>query len=328
MRLNEIRAIRRRYDHVYVSPHFDDVTASCGGRILKQSQAGESVLVATVFSARANQDTRVSNRALRAMLDYDRRRLEDQAAMQRLGVDFLWLELPEVLFRRQPPWRRYWPTYPATSANLRVCRQVTISLNEIRRRTRCTDMMLPLGVGQHVDHQIVFQAGLKLYHCQPHPYPVYFYEEIPYALFPFLLIYRLKRTGIWQAMTRQAIAHIMGNRHLSLKMLAHLLGNLPSLGLDLKFLQPGLLVMIMGVDTLARYVIQPRGVDSEACHPIAQVEDISAHINQKLDAISAYASQLSSPLLSRKKIKESLATYATALALPEGHYGERYWHMM
>ncbi len=327
MQLNDIHAIQRHYDHVYVSPHFDDVAISCGGRILNQKQAGESVLVVTVFSARANQYTRISNKALQTMLDYDRRRLEDTEAMKRLSVDFLWLEFPEILFRLQSPWRRYWLTYPDTAANKRLCRQVTVRLSEICRQTQCTEIVLPLGIGQHVDHQIVFQAGLTLQHHQPHPNTASFYEELPYTLFPFLLIYRLKRTGIWHALTQQTSKHIIGNQHVSSKMLTYLLGNLPSLGIDRKFLQPGLLFMMMGVGVLARYVIQPRGVDFEDCPAIEEVEDISTHIDQKLDAISAYASQLSSPLLTRQNIKKSLATYATTLALPEGRYGERYWQM-
>jgi len=327
MQLPNIQAIRHRYDHVYISPHFDDVAVSCGGRILKQKQNDESILVVTVFSTQGHPHSDASNSALKAMLDYDRRRLEDNAAMQALGVDYLWLEYPEILFRRQSPWRRYWPTYAATTANQRLCRQVATSLNEICRQTRCVNMILPLGIGQHVDHQIVFQAGLKLQYHQPHLASVSFYEELPYALFPFLLIYRLKRTGMWQAMALPTHKHKTGNQYISAKMLARLLVNLPSLGLDRKCLQPGLTVLLMILETVAHKVIQPRNNLFGNRPPVARVKDISTQIDRKLDLICAYSSQLASPLLSRPNIKRGLAAYGMTLGLSEGRFGERYWHI-
>ncbi|MCB0197616.1 MAG: PIG-L family deacetylase, partial [Anaerolineae bacterium] len=40
-----------RYQHIYLSPHIDDVSLSCGGTIYHQQQAGEAVLSVTVFAA-------------------------------------------------------------------------------------------------------------------------------------------------------------------------------------------------------------------------------------------------------------------------------------
>ncbi len=328
MQLNDIQAIRRRYDHVYISPHFDDVAASCGGRLLKQKQNSESILVVTVFSAQGRQYPDANNSVLKASLDYEQRRLEDHKAMQQLGVDYLWLEYPEVLFRRQPPWRRYWPIFPTTIANQRLCNQVSTSLNEISGRTQCGNMILPLGIGQHVDHQIVFRAGLKRQYQQTYPSSVSFYEELPYALFPFLMIYRLKRAGIWHAMKMPANKPRMSNQNLTTNTLARLLGSLPTLGLTRKFLQPSLFVLLIGLDFIARFVIQPRKLAFGKRPVIAAVEDISSQIDQKLDLISAYASQLTSPLLSRRNIKMGLAAYGRTLGLPEGSFGERYWQIM
>ena len=39
------------FRHVYLSPHFDDASLSCGGNIHRQEQAGEPVLVVTVCAA-------------------------------------------------------------------------------------------------------------------------------------------------------------------------------------------------------------------------------------------------------------------------------------
>ena len=39
------------YQHVYLSPHYDDAALSCGGSIHQQVQAGELVLVITICAA-------------------------------------------------------------------------------------------------------------------------------------------------------------------------------------------------------------------------------------------------------------------------------------
>ncbi len=325
MQLDNSQAIRRRYDYVYISPHFDDVAASCGGRILNQNQAGKTVLVVTVFSSPASKNTGFNNPALQGMLDYDRRRLEDIEAMRRLGVDFLWLELPEVLFRSQSAWRRYGLTYPDTAANQRLCRQVVKSLKRICRRTQCLEFVLPLGVGQHMDHQIVFQAGLTLQYLQPRSYAVRYYEELPYALFPFLLIYRLKKTGFWRAVTAPATRHTMIRQHVSAKMQTQFMASLPSLGINRNFWRPGLSVLLKCLDTVARYVIQPRDVWGGSHTPVSVVEDISTQIDHKLDVISAYTSQLAGPSFSRPNIKKGLTAYGLTIGMPKGCFGERYW---
>ncbi|HOU40916.1 MAG TPA: PIG-L family deacetylase [Promineifilum sp.] len=38
----------KRYDHLYLSPHFDDAILSCGGQIARHTAAGQSVLVVTI----------------------------------------------------------------------------------------------------------------------------------------------------------------------------------------------------------------------------------------------------------------------------------------
>ena len=326
MQHDDIQAIQRTYDHVYISPHFDDVAASCGGRILNQKHAGQSVLLVTVFSARANQDTRVKNRALQAMLDYDRRRLEDIEAMRRLGVDFLWLDFPEVLFRRQPPWRRYWLTYPQTAANQRLCRQVTVKLNEVCRQTRCLEMVLPLGVGQHVDHQILFQAGLSLYQYCDCPCSITFYEEMPYVLFPFLRNYRLKKIISGEIELRQHHRTSARYAQMSTKKLVYLLTAMPSLGLRPGLLRPWVPLGLKCLDFCVRHLVRHSTASFSPDQIRPAVEDISAVIDQKVAAISAYRSQLSDSSMEPHAIKNWLAAYSHGIGMPTGFYGELYWH--
>jgi LmbE family N-acetylglucosaminyl deacetylase len=328
MQLNHIQATRHGYDYVYISPHFDDVAASCGGRILNHKKAGKSVLVVTVFSARSNQTARASNNALKAMLAYDRRREEDLEAMQRLVVDFLWLEFPEVLFRRQPPWRRYGLTFPDTAANHRLCHQVTIKLNDICRQTRCKELVLPMGIGQHVDHQIIFQAGLSHSHNSHSQQSTLFYEEIPYALFPFLRNYRLKKIvtgGIEARHQHQIPTH---TSQLSTKNLVRLLTAMPSLGLQPQPYRPWVFLLLKTLDLCTRYMIRPSTTHFSPSRIKPEAEDITSAINQKVAAIAAYGSQISDSSMGSHAIKKWLAAYSNDMGMSPGSYGELYWRVI
>jgi LmbE family N-acetylglucosaminyl deacetylase len=48
------------FDHIYLSPHLDDVALSCGGQIFLHTTAGQSVLVVTLMAGAPDADTAVS----------------------------------------------------------------------------------------------------------------------------------------------------------------------------------------------------------------------------------------------------------------------------
>ena len=50
------------YNHVYLSPHLDDIALSCAGRIAAQVAAGELVLVVTVFSGSLEKRKRIGGK--------------------------------------------------------------------------------------------------------------------------------------------------------------------------------------------------------------------------------------------------------------------------
>ena len=325
MHLQKIPSIRRHYDHVYVSPHLDDVAASCSGRIIKQIDQGESVLIVTVFSAAANRGSASFSHALKSILDYRRRREEDRMAMRRMGVDYLWLEHPEILFRGQVPWARYWPHYRATPGNKILCDKLIRELHDICKRTHCANLMLPLGVGQHMDHQILFHAGVTLFHDKDHNYQTVFYEETPYALFSFLLVYRLKKIGIGHAFHRRQHLQAAGTTHLSLKDAYRMWVGIPSLGKHLAVIKPWVFLFIIWLDFYTRYLMNPSSGFFGSHDLFPEICDITPSIDRKLFVISAYTSQLAGPMTSEGRIKAALAAYARILDMPKDSFGERYW---
>jgi len=325
MHLRNTLSIHDHYDHVYVSPHFDDVAASCSGRIFKQVHQGESVLVVTVFTRAVPHGSKTLSKTLKSVLNYQRRREEDQKAMQRMGVDYLWLEYPEILFRNQKPWARYWPHYHTTPSNRTLCDKLTRKFHEICRRTHCADLILPLGVGQHMDHQIIFQAGVTLLHGQDHPFRIVFYEEIPYALFPFLLIYRLKKTGVGYTSFCRPYQQTGSPGQLSAKAAFRFWSGIPSLGIHGTLIKPWAFLFVLGFDLYTRHLMKPSAGFFGNQSPLPEVFDITPSIDKKLFVISAYTSQLTGPMVTRQGIKIGLSAYAHTLGMPRQSYGERYW---
>lgn len=325
MHLRNILSIHHHYDHVYVSPHFDDVAASCSGRIFKQMDQGKSVLIVTVFTAAAPHGSKTISNALKSMLNYKRRRQEDSTAMQRMGVDYLWLEHPEILFRNQKPWERYWPHYRVTPNNKILCDLLIRELHEICRRTDCANLILPLGVGQHMDHQILFQAGIALLHGKDRNYRIVFYEETPYALFSFLLVYRLKKTGIRHPFLPGQHGQTQIPSQLSAKEAYRLVSSIPSLGIHRTVIKPWAFLFVLGFDFYTRHLMKPSSGFFDDHGPFPNICDITPFIDRKLFVISAYTSQLVGPMVDEQRIRAGLSTYARSLGMPEDSFGERYW---
>jgi len=143
-----------RYHRVFVSPHPDDAVFSAGGLIALSARAGMRVAVVTVFSGGPDEEVRAR---------------EDRAAIAGLGAERVDLGLPDVVARR--PGARRPPSLLAVDRALIA--EVTSRLAGLG-----DEVVGPLGVANHADHQAVFAA------CAALPGRVAFYEDVPYALAP------------------------------------------------------------------------------------------------------------------------------------------------
>jgi len=197
MRYASIAAVDRSFDDVYISPHLDDVALSCGGRILRERARGRSALVVTVFTAETGPCREIPPHVRARVGDMVERRREDERAMARLGVDFLWLDHPEAIFRD----RAYHTLYGAFSrfvpTDWAVVTQLARQIAELVERTRPRRLYWPLGVGEHADHRVVFEAGMRiaerLRDISSSAPEVCFYEDAPYALIPHVVEHRLQK---------------------------------------------------------------------------------------------------------------------------------------
>ena len=177
-RVEQLR--KERYDQIYFSPHMDDVAYSCAGRILQDRAQNKSILVVTLFGNGSSLEQ--SEGASGTFDQYADRLTEERAAMEALDADLIWLNLPELLFRKKSLTdlvRYCLPALPTPERAiqdqikeqvLRVCRD---------RLAEGGEIFFPLGVGFHPDHCLTFEVGRAL--NASGEFRVQFYEDLPYA---------------------------------------------------------------------------------------------------------------------------------------------------
>src|SRR5690349_5459067 len=170
-----------RYDEIYISPHMDDAAYSCGGRILQSRAQGKTVLVVTVFgNGKAELDAGDTG----TFSDYGKRLQEELAVMARLDADLIFLNAPELIFRKNSVAtivRYALPFLPLTSPTHDELFATLLELVEARLAPS-GQLFFPLAVGFHPDHRILFDVGRSLHSLAR--YRITFYEDVPYSTVP------------------------------------------------------------------------------------------------------------------------------------------------
>jgi len=172
------------YDAIYLSPHLDDATLSCGGQIHRQTAAGQSVLIVTVmagdppaqafssFAHSLHEQWQLTQEAVAA------RRAEDEVACRILGAEHHHGLVPDCIYRLDPETETVlyedWPAVigPIHDADQALIKTLTQQFRELPPAKR---IIAPLAAGRHVDHRIVRLAaeaslGLDLIYFEDYPY--------------------------------------------------------------------------------------------------------------------------------------------------------------
>lgn len=170
---------------LYLSPHFDDLPLSCGGTVAMRTDAGERALLVTVFSAGPSGPPTdfALFQHVRWGLDADdvlaARREEERQAAAILGAETSELGFPDAIYRDD----RYTSDEDLFGSlhrdDLELVDTVIGAVEEVieREGTPPREIYVPLGAGNHVDHQLLTAAGQRL----AASYRVLAYEDYPYA---------------------------------------------------------------------------------------------------------------------------------------------------
>jgi LmbE family N-acetylglucosaminyl deacetylase len=192
MQLTSPQDISTKYRHIFLSPHLDDIVYSCGGTLGMQVSSGIHPLVISVFAGAPAQNIQLGSFATQVTRSWgssstgvhglmETRRQEDRTALDYLQADYLWLDYQEAIFRGNPPYYASEEQIIGGDVHLEdseIDRDFAALLLDLQARLPDTAWYAPLGVGRHVDHQIVSSAADRLLE---HGAKVYFYEDFPYA---------------------------------------------------------------------------------------------------------------------------------------------------
>jgi LmbE family N-acetylglucosaminyl deacetylase len=174
---------------VILSPHLDDAALSCGG--LMHALRGVSTLVVTLCSGNPPQLTSSDGRskapARRGHVSPRIRRAEDIAAMRSIDAEFVHLSFPDAIYRRNVQTgkliyrsaRERWVAPNIDDAAhieelYRLLRRICLDLGPIL-------LVSPMGIGDHVDHQITARVAMRL---AAGGASLLFYEDFPYVAHP------------------------------------------------------------------------------------------------------------------------------------------------
>ncbi len=198
---------------IFLSPHFDDIALSCGGMAARLAKAGARCIGLTVFAAPSREGDVLSPFAegmhrlwesaaeQRMAAINEVRREEEEGALRLLGLQPVWLKFQDAPYRRGSSGRHLYTSDPelfgkvAPEEHKTLVPQIAAEIQRVagvagsRGRVR---VFAPLGVGNHVDHQLVFHAARRL---GPR-YGVLFYEDYPYSGHEGALALRLRALGV------------------------------------------------------------------------------------------------------------------------------------
>ena len=190
---------------IYLSPHLDDAVLSCGGAIHRHAEAGAEVLAITVFAgdfegSGLSPFARSLHKEWGGLpRPFALRRAEDRAALTFLNAEGKNFAHLDAVYRLAPDGEWLYPNveaifgdvHPADPLSLDGARGLTEQVAQLLPPPDQALLYAPLGVGHHVDHQIVRTAAHMLLQAGYH---VGFYEEYPYAETPGALEAALTHT--------------------------------------------------------------------------------------------------------------------------------------
>lgn len=161
-----------------VSPHLDDAVLSIGGSIAMWSAAGHRVVVASVYTAGPALDELAPS--MRKFADYTTRRAEDAAACAVVGAETRRLDQIERAFRK--PYLKGWSFFstPRERGGFDRLHAVTSAIDGLADLAP-DRVLIPLGIGNHVDHVEAMIAATDIAIARGWLGRVGFYEDF-YAL--------------------------------------------------------------------------------------------------------------------------------------------------
>jgi LmbE family N-acetylglucosaminyl deacetylase len=322
MKLDTVDSIRSSYDHIYLSPHMDDAALSCGGRMAMQAACGEKVLVVTVFSG-IDENKAAPERSLLSPAGLEVLRREDDAALERLGVDHLRLDRRDGVFRQPFPLMRYGLHRRAADRSAPLTDAVRTDVERICLAAHCRHIYVPLGIGQHIDHHLAFLIGTDLGRNSINPLDVRFYEEIPYVFIPHALNRRFRTLGVSDGRASGDRVFIGKEIMAVYRSVRHL----PTLTQN-RFIRKGGLLVALSAGILSLEVLGRLNRNRGRMDLRPDTVDAFSGLEKKIAAILDYRSQAHLFFSGEESLRRSLMRYSLDIGGRAEQYLERCWKII
>ncbi len=192
-----------QYQAIYLSPHLDDAALSCGGHIHARAMAGDAILIVTLMAgdpppstASSTYITELHERWQLAANAAEQRRAEDVAACRILGADHLHLPFPDCIYRGDPPFYQSDPDIFGDIHPHEAGAMVTALAEALAQLPTAVQIIAPLTVGNHVDHQLTRLAAERAFGND-----LLYYEEFPYVQERNAVEKIIGKMGEWKPIT-------------------------------------------------------------------------------------------------------------------------------
>lgn len=192
-------AARPRAAHLFLAPHYDDVALSCGGTVAALADCGEDPVIITVFGGEPSP----TDLTAFARWQHERwgtdaddtvatRLAEDRAAATILGCETRILPFLDAIYRGDSYLSDEALFGPLLPRDVPTIAEVGAAVEALLEREAEPTIYVPLGIGEHVDHQVVYRAGRALAAAG---WRVLAYDDFPYAVLGDATARRLARVA-------------------------------------------------------------------------------------------------------------------------------------
>lgn len=175
---------------LFISTHFDDAIFSCGQIINKFTESGVICDVLTVFGKEyLGCKNDFINRIHRGwgFNDNDnvvfKRKIEDKEAVKSVGANQIVLSFLDCIYRKnngQFIIKEKRDLFVAKTNEITLIDEIESTIKKVIFKNGYSEVYLPLGVGTHIDHQVV--SKLKLDNTNIN---VFYYADFPYSLYNY-----------------------------------------------------------------------------------------------------------------------------------------------
>lgn len=198
------------YDHIYLSPHFDDAVLSCGGMIAGQTARNQQVLVFTICSGipSATQPFSAFAHYLHTTWNLEpghviqSRLEEDHAAMKCLGAEGFYAGFLDAIYRHPQAYVDDETLFGRIAAEDTLARDLSAMLIGCACKFPTATWYAPLGIGHHVDHCGTYHAARRLLETGV---SMVFYEDFPYVAVTGALQARLQEIAATGSLVSQVV---------------------------------------------------------------------------------------------------------------------------